>query len=889
MMQDYEIINVDCLRAMQEMPDGCFDAIVTDPPYGLAFMGANWDHNVPSVPYWSECLRVAKPGAHLLCFGGTRTFHRLMCAIEDAGWEIRDTIMWVYGCLDEETEILVDGEFVPYNKAKIGSLALGYDIERGTFSWQRIEDTYLYDYDDTAYAIQSDSTDQLVSRNHRCIVERGGVEQFAFAEQVAQEREACVPVLEGLQGLLDHLPLPHEGAGDEKQDVLEGVRGEGGESRAEEAQGARAEHDMPSMREGVLHTDGMEAQGSDKLLLKELQGQGGKCTSTASVQQGTPDTHGGREKAEAKRADDWTSKPVMEGRGDVSAQPRELQGCEVRQVPQGVLGDGTQGRVRDGAQACGCPSNREAADKAGMRASRQSRPVGQQAGEPDAVPVERGSQDLRELWGAKSTLARVTPTHYKGKMWCVKVRTGAFVARRHGKIFVTGNSGFPKSMDVGKAIDKALGAERKVIGEHPNPAGNKAGGNSLNMSVVGMPEKAYITEPTTEQVKEWDGWGTCLKPAWEPIIVARKPLDGTVAHNVMTHGTGAINIDGCRVPTNDRISGGAYGAGLAFDSPWMHDEKAQAEFIERKMANYRKSETMGRFPANLVHDGSQEVLELFPDSKGQQGKVAGNEPSRTGDNGIYGHYGQRNEFVPRGDSGSAARFFYCAKASKKDRNSGCEDLLTWEHDQELTRLLEQSSQLLKDISECTTLSQGAERCSTSLFGNSTMGLSQTECRFITSTVIKLTTESKTCDSSQRLSINESILDAIRTSEESGISLARLADKLRSLRLDSTKEETDSAINAVSALFDALSEIRNCARKGNLHPTVKPNALMRWLVRLVCPQGGTVLDPFMGSGSTGVACVQEGMRFVGVDMDEHYCEIANARISKEADAVFCENQ
>lgn len=143
MMQDYEIINADCLRAMQEMPDGCVDAIVTDPPYGLAFMGAKWDSfNGPNgrqttkerqdegrryaaenkgaprygnshgkkvtrnemvafqdamTPIFEEALRVAKPGAHMLCFGGTRTFHRLACSLEDAGWEIRDTIMWVYG------------------------------------------------------------------------------------------------------------------------------------------------------------------------------------------------------------------------------------------------------------------------------------------------------------------------------------------------------------------------------------------------------------------------------------------------------------------------------------------------------------------------------------------------------------------------------------------------------------------------------------------------------------------------------------------------------------------------------------------------------------------------------------------------------------------------
>ena len=106
--QQFKIINEDCLEAMKRMEDGTVDAIVTDPPYGLSFMGAKWDSMVAyqerMTPIFEEALRVAKPGAHMLCFGGTRTFHRLACAIEDAGWEVRDTIMWVYGCLDEETE-----------------------------------------------------------------------------------------------------------------------------------------------------------------------------------------------------------------------------------------------------------------------------------------------------------------------------------------------------------------------------------------------------------------------------------------------------------------------------------------------------------------------------------------------------------------------------------------------------------------------------------------------------------------------------------------------------------------------------------------------------------------------------------------------------------------
>lgn len=678
---------------------------------------------------------MAKPGAHLLCFGGTRTFHRMTCAIEDAGWEIRDCIMWVYGCLDEETEVLVDGEFVPYNKAKIGSLALGYDIERGTFSWQRIEDTYLYDYDDTAYAIQSDSTDQLVSRNHRCIVERGGVEQFALAEQVAQEREASVPVLEGLHGLLDHLPLPHEGAGDEEQDVLEGVRCGDSAYTTEEAQGSRTEHDLSCMRQKVLRASCVAEESQDELLLGELQEQSGVRSEVDGVQHGTSNANVRGTETVAQETNDWPTEPCMEGRGDVSPSQGQLRECEVREVPSRISVDGSQGRVRDGASFGRGASDRQTTCSDGSCSSHQSRSVGQQTREPDVVPEQQSTQALRGAWGAKTTLARVTPVHYKGKMWCIKVATGAFVARRHGKIFITGNSGFPKSMDVGKAIDKALGKKREKVGERPEWKVSRKwreaeGRSDLPTSMLD------ITEPASNEAKIWDGWGTCLKPAWEPIIVARKPLDGTVAHNVMEYGTGAINIDACRVPTGDELS--------THGDSQLRDEKSAQVYGSYKPAKRGQTngQKIGRFPANLVHDGSQEVLELFPDSKGQQARVAGNEPSRTGDNGIYGHSGQRNEFVPRGDSGSAARFFYCAKASKADRG-----------------------------------------------------------------------------------------------------------------------------------------------EGNDHPTVKPNALMRWLVRLVCPQGGTVLDPFMGSGSTGVACMQEGMEFVGIDKDKHYCEIAEKRIGAEPDTVF----
>ena len=719
----------DCLEHMRTMPDNSVDAIVTDPPYGLAFMGVAWDtfgdgrkgggrsnatfdqvggnhhptcsadqartrksenakFQAAMTPIFAEALRVAKPGAHLLCFGGTRTFHRMACAIEDAGWEIRDCIMWVYGCLDEETEVLVDGEFVPYTEVKVGDLALGYDIESGNFSWQRIEDTYLYDYDDTAYAIQSDCTDQLVSRNHRCIVERGGVEQFALAELVALEREASVPVLEGLHGLFDHLPMPDERAGGAQQDMLERVRCGDSAYTTEEAQGSRTEHDLSCMRQKVLRASCVAEESQDELLLGELQEQSGVRSEVDGVQHGTSNANVRGTETVAQETNDWPTEPSMEGRSNVPSSQGQLREREVREVSSGISVDGSQGRVRDGASFGRGASDRQTTCSDGSCSSHQPRSVGQQVREPDAVPEQQSTQALRGAWGAKTTLARVTPVHYKGKMWCIKVATGAFVARRHGKIFITGNSGFPKSMDVSKAIEKKHGADAAA---------------------------------------QWDGWGTCLKPAWEPIIVARKPLDGTVAHNVLTWGVGALNIDACRVPTSNELS--THG-----DSQWRDEKSAQVygsyKPAKRGQTNGQK---IGRFPANLVHDGSQMVLDLFPQSKGQQADLTGNEPSRPTKN-IYGEYSDRQSFAKRGDSGSAARFFYCAKASKKDRG-----------------------------------------------------------------------------------------------------------------------------------------------EGNNHPTVKPTELMKWLVKLVTPEGGVVLDPFAGSGTTLVACKMLGRDCIGIEREPEYAEIIKRRL------------
>lgn len=255
---------------------------------------------------------------------------------------------------------------------------------------------------------------------------------------------------------------------------------------------------------------------------------------------------------------------------------------------------------------------------------------------------------------------------------------------------------------------------------------------------------------------DWDGWGTALKPALEPITVARKPLSGTVAANAERYGTGALNIDGCRV------EGGEDAA-----RPRGKDIKGGNWSGEGGRSNLTTGGDTGRWPANLIHDGSDEVLAAFPQAAGQQGFVGARHGDRPSIN-TYGDWGPRPDTVPRSDSGSATRFFYCAKASKADRDDG---------------LIGPEKQIVQ---------------------------------FQTA-------------------------------------------------------------NGTSGKASSLSEGRDTRRK-NHHPTVKPTELMRYLCRLVTPPGGVVLDPFMGSGSTGRGAVLEGLRFVGIEREADFVAIAQDRIA-----------
>lgn len=317
------------------------------------------------------------------------------------------------------------------------------------------------------------------------------------------------------------------------------------------------------------------------------------------------------------------------------------------------------------------------------------------------------------------------------------------------------NKTFPKSMNISKAIDKAAGAEREVIGSY------KATGTARNSKHIGAKTHAalgayeinvdtiYQTAATTDEAKQWEGWGTALKPTVEPIVMARKPVEGTVANNVLTYGVGGINIDASRIgtetitTTNGKGFASSFGGGVNNNGGNTHE---------------------GRWPANVIFDEDSATLldeqsGISKPSIAKSGKVGGQQ-------GLYEN-GHSPDYVgnwPSDNGGGASRFFYVARASKADRNEGLENL---------PKVM-----------------------------------------------------------------------------------------ARNYAQDKTTLETMP--------FGKLP-------KENFHPTVKPTTLMEYLIKLVTPEGGTVLDPFTGSGSTGKAALLNGYQFIGIELTEEYLPIIEGRL------------
>jgi hypothetical protein len=436
-------------------------------------------------------------------------------------------------------------------------------------------------------------------------------------------------------------------------------------------------------------------------------------------------------------------------------------------------------------------------------------------------------------------------------------------------------SGFPKSLNISKAIDKAAGAEREVVGKSARHGGGvefASGCSGFNTDV------GCVTAPATDEAKQWDGWGTALKPSVEFFTLCRKPLsESTVAKNVLKWGTGGINIDGCRV--GDTVD--TWPKSRSYSAS---DKDGHGSFRPGGKGNTQSTgeAPQGRFPANLIHDGSQEVLDLFPETK--SGKMK--QKIEGGQFNVFGkQYPRDVETI--GDSGSAARFFYSPKCSKKDRNLGLDSMKlvvvylqscennTINSEKLATLLVDMETLHLKDTGEFGTSLKSAKEWNTSLFGSRFTEQFQKECKSITSTETSSTIESRILNALQHSITSDCTLVA-NSETESGGSPAANADQCNTLTF-TISEKMVSALGAKSAASKTLLKI-SVEDGRNVHSTVKPTALMSYLCRLITPTGGIVLDPYMGSGSTGKAAVREGFSFIGIELDPEYYEICKARVT-----------
>jgi site-specific DNA-methyltransferase (adenine-specific) len=339
-------------------------------------------------------------------------------------------------------------------------------------------------------------------------------------------------------------------------------------------------------------------------------------------------------------------------------------------------------------------------------------------------------------------------------------------------------SGFPKSHNIGKAIDKIQGNEREVVGDNPNHRTLKH-----TNSMVGEPHTGDGL--LTKGQSEWEGWGTALKPAHEPICMARKPLsEKSIAENVLKHGTGGINIDGSRIGFKD-------GDSVVINKLEYQGKDWYKEGCEYKGGKEHNEE--GRFPANIIFD--EEAGKLLDEQSGvSKGTKRGEKYNKE-----YDNTGNATPFTPKqtaysdnntyDDKGGASRFFYCPKVSKKERDMGLDDFEA--------KAQRSTSGGTRDFNA---------RCANC--GKKFIGSPNTIC---------------SCDN----------------------------------------PITDNQV----------------FKKKNNHPTVKPIKLMEYLITLVTPKGGVVLEPFMGSGSTGIAAKNLGMSFIGIEKEQEYFDIAKQRIGE----------
>jgi DNA modification methylase len=757
----------DCRAVMAGMEPASVDAIVTDPPYGLEFMGKEWDEfdgreNGTARPYnewgdfgtrehartadqagrvqrkkavgyqafsdsWlAEAFRVLVPGGVLMAFGGTRTWHRLAVAIEDAGFVIFDTLMWLHG----------------------SGFPKSHNIDRLPTVCQCNEVEYGHGATPT---------------------------QHVMPDMPSSDVPPSVPV-DGGQGALLQPRLPEQGAPDEEPADSATVAGRGAES-------------------------------------------------------------------------------VLEGRRYAIQEEGQLHGSSARPVSGGLAADGAGGRLRDGAPA---------ENGAAMRL-----PIAADGGRAPSEP-QAGRQRRRQS---------------------------------------------------------------RTMAVQSEPQGVRARSDCPRCGLPVVPK----------------GLGTALKPAWEPVIVARKPLDGTFLDNYLKYGTGPLNITAGRLHASD-AEGGEYrvkrlnpGASVNATGEWKQGREyvgyqqpgrwppnvAMSHLDSCREVGVRRvkgTNTPGRNGTNGYTNtvyapiGGKDSINHYADPDGRESVVAwecaegcpvamldamsGDIKDRNSRNGVrasdIGYHGGGQGSTHPGYSGAvggASRFFYTSKAGRRERwgilSCGCRNgiINAWESEDQSQKDRMDTASIRRATFASTDRKEGA-RSSTFGSGSGTTGPSPPATKSTTKTATDRTPTSAILSCSPPPTTSACTPAASGATADGGSGAGFVASSSPSTPSISTYPSADTRSTAVVGPVTLLRSLpisvcEKCGepRKIVSHPTQKPEALIRWLVRMACPPGGRILDPFAGSGTTGVACAIEGFDFVGIEQDAEYATIARSRIAHHAGPIF----
>jgi len=591
------IICGNSLLELKSLEANSVDSVVTDPPYGLKFMSKAWDYDVPTKELWSEVLRVLKPGGYLLAFAGTRTQHRMAVNIEDAGFEIRDMIAWIYG----------------------SGFPKSHNIGKAVDKIQGNKREYLGKNPDARP--NSEHTNKILS---------GAVSHPDITKGSS----------------------PYEGWGTALKPAVEPV--------------------------GV-YTKPLQAKHIIAILIDEL----------------------------------WKLLPANDATTTLRGE------CTHLDQLLGSVQENARMSVLENIESVKLAEQANTSVSQHLNEKDNSKDVSAQ--EPVRVSGNNDKQVMPTLTGEAEG---VTLTAISISVLTEGISENTVLLWRNISEKVLQEMNTSTTLTASKLITELKTLRLLLL---QNTLGNTGSSTS--------------TLPT-------------VRPALEPITVARKPFKGNVAQNVLEWGTGGINIDGSRVGSEERFSQPATAGKDTFNcSPGSGKE-------------YKGKEVTGRFPANLIHDGSDEVVGLFPDTKS-----GGGDRNSKGKTDLFTGFGDTGVARPfEANSGSAARFFYCAKAGKAERNKGLE------------------------------------------------GFEQVHPGQVTGRKV-------------------------------------------------------GSAGAKNGGYAGMTE----TPRANIHPTVKPVKLMQYLVKLVTPVGGTCLDPFSGSGTTGIACKLEGFDYIGIELDEEYVKLSEARI------------